>query len=258
MSPSFRTGGDINCPGIAHGFFGREGGVSKGLYASLNCGPGSDDDRDSVMENRARVARSLHLEPENLITLYQHHSSDAIEVTSPWTPDHAPKADAMVCSTPGIALGILTADCAPVLFADPKAKVIGAAHAGWKGALGGVLEAVIDLMESKGAGRSNIRAVIGPTISQSNYEVGPEFHERFLTAAPDHVRFFKSSTKADHFMFDLPGFVRQRLKTANIGCVQDVSLCTYDDASNLFSYRRATHLGENGYGRNISVIALEG
>lgn len=256
LTPHLAEG--LNLPGIRHGFFNRTGGTSTGIYASLNCGPGSNDDLARVLENRALVEQNIGVAAGQLVSLYQHHSADVVKVSAPWQRADAPKADGMVCTRPGIALGILTADCTPVLLADPENGVIGAAHAGWKGALRGVLENTISLMEAQGASRSTMRAVIGPTISQANYEVGPEFYERFLTAAPANKAFFKPSTRDHHFMFDLPGFVQDRLKRGGVGRVNDIGLCTYDEDNRLFSYRRATHLGEDGYGRNISVIALEG
>ncbi len=248
----------LEAPGIRHGFFNRDGGVSTGIYAALNCGPGSDDDLTCVMENRARVEHALGISTGGLVTLYQHHSADVVEVTAPWRHGDAPKADGMVSTTPGIALGILTADCAPVLFADPGRRIIGAAHAGWKGALSGVLENTVALMETMGAERANIRASIGPTISKANYEVGPEFRDRFLDDTADNARYFTSSSKPRHFMFDLPAYVQDRLSRAGVKHIKDTGLCTYDETNRLFSYRRATHMGEDGYGRNISVIALEG
>jgi YfiH family protein len=241
---------------IHHGFFTREGGVSKGIYASKNCGHGSNDRRDAVTENRVRVAQKLSAEAEKLVTLYQIHSAEVVEVTEAWMPGDAPQADGMVTATPGIALGILTADCAPVLFVDKKARVIGAAHAGWKGAIGGVLEATIEAMIRLGATRGDIAAAIGPCISKDAYEVGPEFRTRFIEEEEGNSRWFEPSEKPDHFMFDLPGYVSARLEAAGIGTVVTLGNCTYQDEKRFFSYRRATHRNEIDYGRQISAIML--
>ncbi len=222
-----------------HGFFGRTDGVSTGIFASLNCGPGSGDDRAAVTENRRRVSEALG---GPLLTLYQIHSAEAVVVTEPWA--QGPQADAMATNVPGLALGILTADCAPVLFADSEAGVIGAAHAGWKGALGGVTDAAIAAMEGLGAKRSRIAAAIGPCISQANYETGPEFRARF------DARYF------DGRQFDLEAYVADRLASAGIATVARLSTCTYAREDEFFSYRRATHRGEKDYGRQISAIVL--
>ncbi|PKQ09281.1 MAG: peptidoglycan editing factor PgeF [Alphaproteobacteria bacterium HGW-Alphaproteobacteria-12] len=243
---------------IRHGFFTREGGVSKGIYASLNCGYGSNDDKAAVRENRARAALKLSVEAEKLLTVHQTHSPDVIEVTDPWTPESAPHADAMVTTTPGIALGILAADCAPVLFADTRANVIGAAHAGWKGAFTGVLEATIDAMIGLGAKRNTIAAAIGPCISKDAYEVGPEFRGRFLDADGDNDKWFHPSDKRDHFLFDLPGYVEARLEAADIGTLAILGHCTFQESRRFFSYRRATHRREPDYGRHISALMLRG
>ncbi|MEQ8267272.1 MAG: peptidoglycan editing factor PgeF [Parvibaculum sp.] len=241
---------------VRHGFFTRQGGASKGVYASLNCGYGSDDDKACVSENRKRVAEKLSVEPEKLLTVHQIHSADVIEVTDIWTPETAPQADAMVTATPGIALGVLAADCAPVLFADKTAHVIGAAHAGWKGAFTGILEATIEAMLRLGAERSRIAAAIGPCISKDAYEVGPEFRERFMEAGGDNAKWFRPSENPDHFMFDLPGYAEARLEAADIGAVSMLGNCTYRDAKRFFSYRRATHRQESDYGRQISALML--
>ncbi|HUO94360.1 MAG TPA: peptidoglycan editing factor PgeF [Rhizomicrobium sp.] len=243
---------------VAHGFFGREGGVSDGVYASLNCGPGSNDRRDNVVENRRRALHALAGgAPAKLVTLYQIHSPKAVIVTEPWEIGAQPQADAMATKVPGIALGILTADCAPVLLADNDAKVIGAAHAGWKGALGGVIANVVAAMEELGARASRIRAAIGPSISQTNYEVGPEFRTRFMEMDANHARFFKHGVlRAHHWQFDLEGFVTDRLAAAGIEDIECLGACTYARANEFFSYRRTTHLGEPDYGRDISAILL--
>ncbi len=243
-------------PDIRHGFFDRSGGTSHGLYSSLNCGLGSGDDKDIVLNNRATVAAHLKLAPPQLITTYQHHSADVITVTNPWSIADAPMADGMVTNVSNIGLGLLTADCAPVLFADTKSRVIGAAHAGWRGAVAGVTDNIITAMENLGSRRSEIIAVIGPAISQGAYEVGPEFIENFLEQDPAHRQFFTASTREKHFMFDLPGYLTQRLERANISAVNCVEKCTYAHEDQFFSYRRATHRNEDDYGRQISVITL--
>jgi len=258
MAPPFHRADKLSAlSGIAHGFFGREGGVSEGVYASLNCGPGSKDDPSSVAENRERAAAALAPDTK-LITLAQIHSPKVHVVGPGWPPDlnGRPEGDGMVTALPGLALGIQTADCAPVLFADAEARVIGAAHAGWKGALGGVLEALIAAMEGLGARRDKIAAAIGPTISQANYEVGGEFRDRFLAADPAHTVFFIPSAKAGHFHFDLPAYVAARLAGAGIGDSADLGLCTYPPENGFFSFRRTTHRGEGDYGRQISAIVL--
>lgn len=244
----------ITAPGlgeIRHGFFTRQGGVSTGIYASLNGGPGSKDDPKSVAENRRRIAR--YLDVETLLSLHQIHSNKVVTVHEPWAAER-PKADAMVTNQPGIALGILTADCAPVLFADREAGVIGAAHSGWKGAVGGVLEATIEAMLHLGARRGRIAAVIGPVISQRAYEVGPEFVEKFLDEERDNGRFFAGG-KGDRAMFDLPGFCLSRLRAAGVS-VEWTGDCTHSDPSRFFSYRRACQKGEADYGRLVAAIVL--
>lgn len=242
---------------IRHGFFTREGGVSTGIYASLNCGLGSDDDKGAVHENRARVASAMGVGVNNLLTVHQIHSADVVHVTETWTPETAPKADAMVTDKAGIALGVLAADCTPVLFADIHKKIIGAAHAGWKGAFTGVLESTINAMALLGAARGNIVAAIGPCISRDAYEVGPEFRTRFLDAREANAKWFTPSARDDHFMFDLSAYAVSRLEAAGIGTVTRLDACTYADESKFFSYRRTTHRGEPDYGRQMSVIALK-
>jgi YfiH family protein len=239
-------------PHISHGFFGRAGGVSQGIFAALNCGPGSGDVRADVVENRRRAADALARDAA-LLTLYQIHSAEAVAVTAPWNIGEGPQADAMATNLPGLALGILTADCAPVLFADVEAGIIGAAHAGWKGAVGGVTDAAIAAMEALGARRERIAAAIGPCISQVNYEVGPEFRERF---APGDARFFVAGERSGHFRFDLEGYVAMRLTAADIAGVARLSTCTYAREDDYFSFRRATHRGEKDYGRQVSAIVL--
>jgi len=246
-------------PGIRHGFFTRRGGVSEAPYASLNCGPGSRDGRANVVENRARVARSLGLVPERLLTVGQVHGANAVVVAAPWPdPEHGrPQADALVTNTPGLAIATLTADCAPVLFADRQARVIGAAHAGWKGALAGILESTITAMEGLGAHRNRIQVAIGPAIGPNHYEVGEEFVQTFLTRDLDNARFFRRPDGAGRALFDLPGFIAARLSTAGASLCEDLGRCTYAGESEFFSFRRATHLGEADYGRQISAIVLD-
>jgi YfiH family protein len=241
--------------GIRHAFFTREGGVSTGIYASLNGGLGSRDDPAAIAENRARMARHLSLEPDHLVSLYQVHSPDVAVVTGPWLDDR-PKADAMVTTAHGLALGVSSADCGPILFADTEAGVIGAAHSGWKGAFVGVVHATVTAMEKLGARRERILAVLGPTISAKAYEVGPEFVERFKSENTTYARFFTASERPAHAMFDLPAFIGLRAQEAGIGRFVDLGLCTYGDEQRFFSYRRTTHRSEPDYGRLISAIAL--
>lgn len=236
-----------------HGFFTRIGGASSGIYEGLNCGVGSSDDAEIVTRNRAKVAEAMDVAPDALVGVHQYHSDAVVTVTSPG-PER-PKADAMVSNTQGIALGILTADCQPVLFADTQAGVIGAAHAGWKGALDGVLSRTVDAMESLGAKRENIAAAIGPCISQAAYEVGPEFFEDFIAQDQTFTRFFANG-KEDRLQFDLPGFGLHMLREAGVGQAEWIGHCTYADEERFYSYRRTTHRRENDYGRLISVIRL--
>jgi YfiH family protein len=242
--------------GVQHGFFTRRGGVSSGIYASLNCGPGSRDDAANVTENRARVAELLGAEPGRLITIFQKHSADAVVADRPWQDGKTPEADAIVTAKPGLAIGILTADCAPVLLCDGEARVIGAAHAGWRGALSGIVEATVAAMTKLGAKPERITAVIGPAISQKAYEVGADFVERFLAAEPDSAAFFITDEGSGEPHFDLPGYVGERLARAGVGAITDLGLCTYCEETRLFSYRRSQHHGEGDYGRQISAILL--
>ena len=244
--------------GIRHGFFTRAGGVSSGVYATLNGGVGSNDAPGNVRENRARMASALGVAPERLLTAYQIHSPDVVVAERPWTQETRPRADAIVTRTPALAIGISTADCGPLLFADAQARVIGAAHAGWRGALSGVIEATIAAMEALGADRADITAVLGPTIRQPNYEVGPEFVERFLAADAVNAQFFVASDRAGHAMFDLTGYIAERIRRAGIVKFDDLGLCTYAEPDRFFSYRRTTLLGEPDYGRHINAIALAG
>ncbi|WP_018631752.1 peptidoglycan editing factor PgeF [Neomegalonema perideroedes] len=258
LHPPFQRAAPLERPEIRHGFFGREGGVSSGIYASLQCGRGAKADRpEQVAENRARVAQALNAPPEALVSAFQIHSAAAVVVEAPWAPDQAPEADALVTRVPGIALGILTADCAPILFADRQARVVGAAHAGWKGALGGVLEATVEAMAELGAERGRIRAVVGPCISQRNYQVSGEFRAQFLESGAEAAAFFaEDHADPERWRFDLPGYVLARLKRAGVGQAQALGLCTYGGAMTYFSNRRALHWGEPDYGRQLSAIAL--
>ena len=241
-------------PGIRHAFFTRNGGVSSGIFDSLNAGLGSGDVRESVLENRQRMARHLCVSPDKLATPYQVHSPDSVFTIKAWTDDR-PKADGVVTSQPGLAIGVVTADCGPVLFADARAGVIAAAHAGWRGALTGVLENTIAKMEENGADRSNINAVLGPCISRANYEVGPSFPEPFLKSSPSAERFFANSEKPGHHMFDLSGYIVQRLCDAGVEA-SATNHCTYAQEGDFFSYRRTTHRNEADYGRQLSAIVL--
>jgi YfiH family protein len=242
--------------GIRHGFFTRSGGVSQGVYATLNGGIGSKDAPEHVGENRARMAKALGVKPDRFVSAYQIHSPDVVTVEQPWPHDQRPKADAMVTKTPGLALGISTADCGPVLFADAQARVIGAAHSGWRGAFTGVLEATVTAMEKLGADRNRMVVALGPMIRQPNYEVGPEFVARFREADDDNMKFFGPSERKEHAMFDLAGYATMRLERAGIATIEDLKLCTYAEPERFFSYRRMTKLGETDYGRHINAIAL--
>ena len=245
-------------PGIRHAFFTRAGGVSQGIYASLNGGLGSRDAPENVRENRARMAAAVGAAPDHFMSAFQIHSPDVVVAETSWTRETAPRADAIVTRVPGLAIGASTADCGPILFADSSAGVIGVAHAGWKGALVGVLEATIDAMEKLGAARWRMVVALGPLIRQPNYEVGPELVTRFVEADPDNTGFFRPSERAEHALFDLGGYIVRRLTRAGIPSVDDLGLCTYADPQRFFSYRRATHLREPDYGRHINAIALTG
>ncbi|QFT73937.1 peptidoglycan editing factor PgeF [Ruegeria sp. THAF33] len=237
-----------------HGFFTRRGGASSGIFGGLNCGYGSSDQTEIVALNRRRVADAMGVAPEAMIGVHQVHSPTVLTVEQPLEGEK-PRADAVVTATPGLALTILTADCQPVLFADPAANVIGAAHAGWRGALDGVLEATLDAMEALGATRRNTNAVIGPSISQRAYEVGPEFLDAFIADSPDNTRFFVNG-QDDRLQFDLPAFGLHRLRQAGVGQAEWTRHCTYSDPDRFYSYRRTTHANEADYGRLISVIRL--
>ncbi len=241
--------------GIRHGFFTRAGGVSQGIYKGLNVGLGSNDDPALVAENRRRVASAFATGPDRLTGLHQIHSADVVTVDRPFAGER-PKADGLVTATPNLILGVLTADCGPVLFADTEAGVIGAAHAGWKGALTGILERTVEAMEVLGAKRNNITAALGPMISQASYEVGPEFKDRFTDANHENKHWFCTSNRENHSMFDLDGYIIHRLQKAGLEAIS-LKTCTYADENRFFSYRRATHRSEPDYGRQISAIMLE-
>ncbi len=246
----------LQSDGVRHAFCTREGGVSTGIYAGMNCGYGSDDEVDKVAANRRAAVETLAAGELPLITAYQQHTATALYVDQAWEPPDAPAADGMVTDRPGLALGILTADCAPVLMADGEAGVIGAAHAGWRGALDGILGATIDLMIEKGAARERINAAVGPCIAQSSYEVGAEFRDRFVEFDAASDQYFAAGAIADKFQFDLTGFVEARLRHAGIGQIQGSAWDTYADEARFYSYRRSVHRGEADYGREVSVIAL--
>ena len=246
---------NLSSPGIAHAFFGRRGGMSEGIYASLNCGPGSNDIRERVMENRRRATETLSPDTK-LVTLYQVHGAETVTVEKPWPIESNPKADALATNRPGVVLGILTADCAPILLADAEARVIGAAHSGWGGAIAGVTDSVIAAMTKLGARVERIRAAIGPCISQAAYEVGPEFEARFVERDAANLRFFVPSARTNHRLFDLPAYVAHRLAFAGVETVESLGACTYAREEDFFSYRRTTHRKEPDYGRQLSAIAL--
>ena len=242
--------------GIRHGFFTRAGGVSEGVYESLNGGVGSEDSPAKVAENRARMAKHLGVAPDRFLTCYQIHSPEVVVAETPWPSNERPRADAIVTRTPNLAIGISTADCGPVLLAEPEARVIGAAHAGWRGALTGVIEQTVAAMEKLGAKRGRIVAAAGPMIRQPNYEVGQDLIDRFVAIEPNTIRFFKAAQRPGHSMFDLAGYVVSRLRRAEIAEIEDLGLCTYADPAQFYSYRRATHRAEPDYGRHINAIAL--
>jgi YfiH family protein len=243
-------------PGLRHAFFGREGGVSDGIYAGLNGGIGSNDDPANVAENRRRMAAQIGVKPEHLLTAYQVHSPDVIVASVPWDTASRPRADAIVTRTEGLAIGITAADCGPILLVDPNARVIGAAHAGWRGALTGIVESTVKAMETLGADRLSIVAAIGPLIRQRSYEVGNEFVERFIETDAESALFFLPAIREGHAMFDLAGFIRRRLEHAGVLAIDDIGVDTYSD-ERFFSYRRSVHRKEPDYGRHVHAIALE-
>jgi YfiH family protein len=243
-------------PGLRHAFFTRDGGVSGGIYGGLNGGLGSNDDPKHVAENRRRMAEQMGVAPDRFLSVHQVHSPDAVVANGPWDGPARPRADAMVTRTEGIAIGVTAADCGPILLVDPNARVIGAAHAGWKGALTGILESTIETMEKLGAERSRMVAAIGPLIRQHSYEVGGEFVERFIDADADNAVFFIPSTREGHSMFDLAGYIRMRLENAGVLMIDDLRVDTYSD-ERFYSYRRSVHRKEPDYGRHVHAIALE-
>jgi YfiH family protein len=243
-------------PGLRHAFFTRAGGVSEGIYESLNGGIGSNDDPEKVVENRRRMAEAMGVAPTHFLSVHQTHSPDVVVASGPWEGAARPRADAIVTRTAGLAIGASAADCGPILLADPNARVIGAAHAGWKGALSGILESTVDAMEKLGAERNGIVAAIGPLIRQQNYEVGNEFVERFIEADAGNALFFLPAAREHHAMFDLAGFIRLRLENAGVLVIDDTGLDTYAD-ERFYSYRRSVHRGEPDYGRHVHSIALQ-
>lgn len=246
----------LKLSGLRHAFFTRAGGVSGGVYASLNGGVGSRDHAAHVAENRARMAVALAVEPDRFLTAYQIHSPDVVVAEEPWAADARPRADAIVTRTAALAIGVSTADCGPVLFADADARVIGAAHAGWRGALSGVVEATVAAMELLGAKRHRIRAALGPMIRQDNYEVGSDFITRFAAEDKTSADFFRPAARDGHALFDLAGYIAARLDRAGVREVEDLGLCTYAEPERFFSFRRTTHRAEPDYGRHINAIAL--
>jgi polyphenol oxidase len=243
-------------PGLRHAFFSRNGGISDGIYAGLNGGIGSNDDPTKVAENRRRMAEHMGVPVEYLLTVFQVHSPDVAVASAPWDSASRPRADAIVTRTEGLAIGVTAADCGPILFVDPNARVIGAAHAGWKGALTGIVESTVEAMEKLGAGRTNIVAAIGPMIRQHSYEVGSEFVERFIDADAENSLFFLPAAREGHAMFDLAGFIRKRLENAGVLVIDDIGIDTYSDPR-FYSYRRSVHRKEADYGRHVHAIVLE-
>jgi polyphenol oxidase len=255
-APPFLTAESLRVPGVAHGFFTRLGGISQGVYASLNGGVGSRDAPEAVTENRARIAAAVGVAAECLAVPFQIHSPDAVAITELWPPGARPQSDALVTATPGLALGVTGADCGMILFADQRARVIGAAHAGWKGALTGVVEATVRAMEELGAKRSDIVAALGPCIGPKSYEVGAEFVAAFADAGEETARYFTPSHRDGHSMFNLNAYIAERAARAGVGGFEDLRLDTYSDEQSFFSYRRATHRKEPDYGRLLSVIVM--
>jgi YfiH family protein len=244
-------------PGLRHAFFSRDGGVSGGIYASLNGGIGSNDDPANVAENRRRMAARMGVTSDHFLTLFQAHSPDVVVASAPWDTASRPRADAIVTRAEGLAIGVTAADCGPILFVDPNARVIGAAHAGWKGALTGIVESTVDAMERLGADRTGIVTAIGPLIRQPSYEVGNEFVARFVDADAENALFFLPASREGHAMFDLAGFIRMRLENAGVSVIDDTGVDTYSD-DRFFSYRRSVHRKEPDYGRHVHAIMLEG
>ncbi len=247
---------NLALPGVGHAFFTRQGGVSEGVYTSLNGGVGSRDTPENVAENRARMATRLGVAHERLLVPFQIHSADALIVSEPWAPDARPRCDGLVTREKNLALGVTGADCGMLLFADANARVIGACHAGWKGALTGMIDATISAMESLGAQRAHIHVALGPAIGASSYEVGPEFSARFLETDPGYARYFTPSTRTDHAMFNLPGFISARVAALGVASFENLGVDTYAEEARCYSYRRSVHRNEPDYGRLVSAITL--
>jgi YfiH family protein len=254
--PEALTTESLRLRGVEHAFFTRNGGVSRGVYASLNGGVGSEDAPEAVAENRSRAAAALGVAPERFAVPYQIHSADAVAISEPWAPSDRPRCDALVTATPGLALGVTGADCGMILFADRSARVIGAAHAGWKGALTGVVESTVAAMERLGARRGDVVAALGPCIGRASYEVGLEFVAAFAAAGEEGASYFTPSERAGRSMFDLNAYIAERAARAGVGAFEDLALDTYADERRFFSYRRTTHRREPDYGRLISAIVL--
>jgi YfiH family protein len=253
--PAFRAR-NLALPGIAHCFFTREGGVSTGVYTSLNGGVGSRDERANVDENKARMARRLGVAAERLLVPFQIHSADALAYDAAWGAEERPRCDGLATATRGLGLGVTGADCGMLLFADPQAGVVGATHAGWKGALNGVVEATLAQMQKLGARNADVHIALGPMISRESYEVGPEFVDRFEAEDSGHAKFFTPSDRPGHAMFDLPGFIEMRATQAGVASFENIGVDTYRDEARCFSYRRSVHRSEPDYGRLVSAIAL--
>jgi polyphenol oxidase len=256
--PPALAAANLDLPGVRHAFFTREGGVSEGVYGSLNGGVGSKDEPARVAENLARMAARVGVAPERLLVPYQIHSADALTVSDPWAPEARPRCDGLVTREAGLALGVTGADCGMLLFADARAGVIGACHAGWKGALTGMIEATVEALAAQGARRADIHAALGPAIGAGSYEVGPEFSARFLETDRDYARFFTPSPRDGHSMFDLQGFIAMRVMRLEVASFTAVGVDTYADEARCFSYRRSVHRQEPDYGRLVSAIALQG
>jgi polyphenol oxidase len=253
---ALRAASLASLPGIRHAFFTRQGGVSEGIYASLNGGVGSRDLPERIAENRARMASALAVARDHLITAYQVHSPVVVTAEEPWNTSVRPQADGLVTSISGLAVAVSTADCGAILLADESARVVGAAHAGWRGAFAGVAEATVEAMEDCGAERTRIVAALGPMIRQANYEIGPEFVARFKAGDAANERFFRPSGRPGHALFDLAGYIVARLSAAGVSQIEDLGHCTYADGDRFFSYRRSVHRAETDYGRHINAITL--
>lgn len=256
-TPPFKTSPALeSAKGITHGFFSRHGGISEGIYASLNTGRGSDDTPEHIAENRKRVAKALGTDAQRLLSVHQCHTTDVITALDPWDAENNPKADAIVTNIPGIACSALSADCAPVLLADPVAHIVGAAHAGWRGALNGITDTTIEAMIALGAQPENIYAVIGPCIGPQHFEVGPEFVTAFIAEHQDTAKLFRKG-RGDRSYFDIKTYLVRKLLRAGIHTAQALPDCTYEQNQDYFSYRYNTHNATTDYGRNISAIMID-